>query len=137
MQFLVQKLTLPTLALTLALASSAAAQPVAQTPLAQPVQTSGSVNPTRSSACGFLADGAAQVLQVTQEFASVDITVSGDSGLTLQIQGSNGFSECLTTSGLSGNSVSAPGLLNQGTYNFFVGNASQTPTSYTLTIREN
>lgn len=122
-------------ALSLALGTGvASAQPVAQTPLSQPVEASGSVNPSRPSNCGVLGDGAVQILQVNQDFAAVDLAVSGTSGLTLLIQGNNGFSECHTG---GGGSINAPGLLNQGTYSFFVGNSSPTPTSYTLTIREN
>ncbi|MFQ4136372.1 hypothetical protein PGN35_008620 [Nodosilinea sp. PGN35] len=135
MKTLLKSLTLPVAALTLALGSGvASAQPVAQTPLSQPVQASGTVNPSRPSSCGVLGDGAVQVLQVSQDFAAVDIAVSGTSGLTLFIQGNNGFSECHTG---GGGAISAPGLLNQGTYSFFIGNNSQAPTSYSLTIREN
>ena len=133
MTSLLKFFALPAAALALG-AGVASAQPVAQTPLSQPVQVSGSVNPSRPSNCGVLGDGAVQVLQVTQDFAAVDLAVSGTSGLTLLIQGSNGFSECHTG---GGGTINAPGLLNQGTYSFFIGNSSQTPTSYTLTIREN
>jgi hypothetical protein len=135
MKTLIKFFTAPVAALTLALGTGvASAQPVAQTPLTQPVQASGSVNPTRPSNCGVLGDGAVQILQVNQDFAAVDIAVSGTSGLTLLIQGNNGFSECHTG---GGGSINAPGLLNQGTYSFFIGNSSQTSTSYNLTIREN
>ncbi|WP_017301258.1 hypothetical protein [Nodosilinea nodulosa] len=135
MKSLLKSFILPTAAFTLALgAGVASAQPVAQTPLSQAVQASGSVNPSQPSSCGVLSNSAVQILQVTQDFAAVDISVSGTSGLTLFIQGSNGFSECHT--GGDG-SINAPGLLNQGTYSFFIGNSSQTPTTYTLTIQEN
>lgn len=135
MKTLIKSLTLPAAALALALgAGVAAAQPAAQTPLSQPVQASGSINPSRPSNCGVLGDSAVQTLQVSQDFAAVDIAVSGTSGLTLFIQGNNGFSECHT--GGSG-AINAPGLLNQGTYSFFIGNSSQTLTSYSLTISEN
>ncbi|PZV16101.1 MAG: hypothetical protein DCF21_10985 [Leptolyngbya sp.] len=135
MKSLIKAFVLPAAAFTLALGTGvASAQPVAQTPLSQPVQTSGSVNPSRPSSCGVLGDGAVQILQVNQDFAAVDIAVSGTSGLTLFIQGNNGFSECHTG---GGGAINAPGLLNQGTYSFFIGNGSQAPTSYNLTIREN
>ncbi len=135
MKSLIKSFVLPAAAFTLALGTGvASAQPVAQTPLSQPVQTSGSVNPSRPSICGVLGDGAVQVLQVNQDFAAVDIAVSGTSGLTLFIQGNNGFSECHTG---GGGAINAPGLLNRGTYSFFIGNSSQTSTSYNLTIREN
>jgi len=135
MKSLIKAFVLPAAAFTLALGTGvASAQPVAQTPPSQPVQTSGSVNPSRPSSCGVLGDGAVQILQVNQDFAAVDIAVSGTSGLTLFIQGNNGFSECHTG---GGGAINAPGLLNQGTYSFFIGNGSQAPTSYNLTIREN
>ncbi|MGB3137733.1 MAG: hypothetical protein WBB18_13095 [Nodosilinea sp.] len=135
MKSLLRSIVLPTVAFTLALGTGvASAQSVAQTPLSQPVQASGSVNPSRVSSCGVVGNSAVQVLQVNQDFAAVDIDVNGTGGLTLLIQGDNGFSECHT--GGSG-AISAPGLLNRGTYSFFVGNGSQIPTSYTLTIREN
>ncbi|MGF1517213.1 MAG: hypothetical protein ACFCVB_05330 [Nodosilinea sp.] len=135
MKSLIKSFVLPAAAFTLALgAGVASAQPVAQTPLSEPVQASGSVDPSRPSNCGVLGDSAVQVLQVNQDFAAVDIAVSGTSGLTLMIQGNNGFSECHTG---GGGTINAPGLLNRGTYSFFVGNGSQTPTSYNLTIREN
>ncbi|MBD2113679.1 MULTISPECIES: hypothetical protein [Cyanophyceae] len=135
MKAMLKSFSLPAAALALALGTGvASAQSVAQTPLSQPIQTSGSVNPSRPSSCGVLGDGAVQVLQVNQDFAAVDIAVNGTSGLTLLIQGSNGFSECHTG---GGGTINAPGLLNQGTYSFFIGNSSPTSTSYSLTIREN
>lgn len=135
MKSLIKSFSLPAAALALAFGTGvASAQPVAQTPLSQPVQASGSVNPSRASSCGVLGDGAVQVLQVNQDFAAVDIAVSGTAGLTLFIQGNNGFSECHTG---GGGAINAPGLLNRGTYSFFIGNNSQIPTSYNLTIREN
>jgi hypothetical protein len=137
MKSLLHKVSLPIVALTLTLLGQAAiAQPIAQTPLTQAIQTSGSINPSRPSNCGFLADGAAQVLQVNEDFASVNIAVSGSSGLTLFIEGPNGFTECHATSGSTG-TVNAPGLMNQGRYSFYVGNANPVPTSYTLTLSQN
>ncbi|TVP67005.1 MAG: hypothetical protein EA342_10105 [Leptolyngbya sp. LCM1.Bin17] len=127
-------LTLSTTAM-LVMGGAALAQPVAQTPLDQPVQTSGSVTPTQASSCGFLANDPTQILQVTQDFASVHVNATGDSGLTLLIEGPGGFSECHTTSDNNG-AIRAPGLLNQGSYSFFIGNANQTTTNYTLTISE-
>lgn len=136
------KLNSPTAILSatlLALATIAGpvvAQPMAQTPLTEPVQVSGSVTPSRASSCGLLAEGAAQILQVQDDFTSVDIAVNGSAGLTLFIQGPNGFTECHTTSGTTG-SISAPGLMNQGSYSFFIGNSSAVATQYTLTLSQN
>jgi hypothetical protein len=124
------------LGLLLLASPNAMAQPLGQTPLAQPLQVSGSVNPTRSSSCGLLPDSPTQLLQVNQEFVSLDITVTGSGGLTLLIQGPNGFSECHRASGSSG-TIHAPGLLSQGSYAFYVGNSSPVLTSYSLTIGQN
>jgi hypothetical protein len=137
MKSLLQKVSLPVAALALTLFGQAAiAQSIAQTPLTQAIQANGSINPSRPSNCGFLADSAAQVLQVNEDFASVNIAVSGSSGLTLFIEGPNGFTECHTTSGATG-TVNAPGLMNQGRYTFYVGNTNPVPTSYTLTLSQN
>ncbi|HIK46837.1 MAG TPA: hypothetical protein IGR64_18475 [Leptolyngbyaceae cyanobacterium M65_K2018_010] len=136
MKSLLQKVSLSAIALTLAWGGAGLAQPVAQTPLPEPVQTSGTVNPGQSSNCGFIPSAATQVLQVNEDFASVNITVSGSGGLTLLIQGPGGFTECHTTSGPTAN-INAPGLLNRGSYSFYVGNANQVPTSYSLTISQN
>jgi hypothetical protein len=118
-------------------AGFASAQSTAQTPLSGPVQQSGSVNPERSTNCGFLPNAPVQNLQVNEDFASLDIGVTGDSGITLYIEGANGFMECFTTDNLSGSSIDAPGLLNRGSYSLYVGNNNQVSTSYTLTIRQN
>lgn len=137
MKTMCQTLTLSALAVALSFVGSTAwAQAVAQTPLSQPVQTQGSVTPSQPSACGLRAPESAQVLNVREEFAAVNISVSGSPGLTLFIEGPNGFSECHTTSGASG-SVNAPGLLNRGRYTFYIGNASPVSTSYQLTISQN
>jgi hypothetical protein len=133
-----QKLTLFSAIVTVGLSAGAAlAQPTAQTPLSEPVQRSGSVNPQRSTNCGFLPNQPVQNLQVNEDFASLDISVTGDSGITLYIEGGNGFMECFTTDNLSGSSIDAPGLLNRGSYSFYVGNNNQVTTNYSLTIRQN
>lgn len=132
-----QTLTLSALALALSVTGGAAlAQSVAQTPLTQPAQVQGSVTPSQPSACGLRAPGAAQVLDVREDFVAVNIAVVGNPGLTLFIEGPNGFSECHTTSGASGN-VNAPGLLNRGRYTFYIGNANPVATTYQLTISQN
>lgn len=119
-----------------AVAGPVVAQSTAQTPLSNPVQVSGSVTPSRPSNCGVLADSAAQVLQVQEDFTSINIAVNGSAGLTLFIQGPGGFTECHTTSGTTG-TINAPGLMNQGSYSFFIGNSNPVATSYTLTLSQN
>ncbi|MEB3289828.1 MAG: hypothetical protein VKI82_07925 [Leptolyngbya sp.] len=131
-----QTLTLSAMALALSFVGSTAwAQSTAQTPLGQPIQTQGSVTPSQPSACGLRAPGATQVLDVREDFAAVNIAASGSPGLTLFIEGPNGFSECHTTSGASG-AVNAPGLLNRGRYTFYIGNANPVATTYQLTISQ-
>lgn len=131
-----QTLAFSAAALSLALTSQVAlAQSVAQTPLAQPLQTSGSTMPSQTSACGYLATGATQVLEVREDFAAVNITTSGSAGLTLFIEGPNGFSECHTTSDAAG-TITAPGLLNRGRYSFYIGNTNPVSTTYQLTISQ-
>jgi hypothetical protein len=138
MKTLLKSVTLSALTATLALASGVGlAQSTSQTPLSEPLDVSGSVTPTRQSSCGFLPDTPVQNLQVSQEFASVEITARGDSGMTLYIEGDNGFTECHRTNAASGNTISAPGLLNRGNYSFYIGNTSQGTTNYTLTIEQN
>jgi hypothetical protein len=138
MKSLRRPIALSTALATLTVAAGAAlAQPTAQTPLSAPVQQSGSVNPQRSSNCGFLPNNAVQNLEVNEDFASLDIGVTGNSGITLLIEGSNGFTECFTTDNLSGSTIDAPGLLNRGSYSLYIGNNNQVTTDYTLTIRQN
>jgi hypothetical protein len=138
MKTLLKTITLTTLAATLAATTGISlAQTPPQTPLAQPLVSRGSVTPDNSSSCGFIAGNPTQVLEVAQDFASLTITASGDSGIALWIEGSNGFTECHTTNAASGNTIHAPGLLNQGTYSFYIGNANSVPTTYTLTIEQN
>lgn len=131
-----QTLTFSAVALALSvLGGTALAQAIHQTPLAQPVQAQGSVTPSQPSACGFLSTSAAQVLDVREDFVAVNVVASGSPGLTLFIEGSNGFSECHTTSDPAG-TVNAPGLLNRGRYSFYVGNANPLATTYQLTISQ-
>lgn len=139
MKSLIRVLILSVTAVTLATLSAGAVfgQPTAQTPLSEPVRLSGSVNPERSTNCGFLPNTPVQNLQVNEDFASLDITVNGDNGITLYIEGANRFRECFTTDNLSGNSIDAPGLLNRGAYSLYVGNNNQVTTNYNLTIRQN
>ncbi len=139
MKRLRQAITLSVTAVSLIALSTSTVfgQPTAQTPLSEPVQQSGTVNPERSTNCGYLPNAPVQNLQVNEDFASLDIEVNGDNGVTLYIEGGNGFMECFTTDNLSGSSIDAPGLLNRGSYSLYVGNNNQVSTGYNLTIRQN
>jgi hypothetical protein len=131
-----QTLALSAVALALTVASgSALAQAIISTPLGQPVQAQGSVTPSQSSTCGFLPTSATQVLDVQEDFAAVNVNVSGSAGITLFIEGPNGFRECHTTNDSSG-TVNAPGLLNRGRYSFYVGNTNPVSTTYQLTLSQ-
>ncbi len=101
--------------------------------------SSGSTNSTLSTPrqIRLVPNSPVQNLQVNEDFASLDIEVSGESGVTLYIEGANGFMECFTTDNLSGSSIDAPGLLNRGSYSLYVGNNNQVTTTYSLTIRQN
>lgn len=130
------------LALPLALAATLATGHAVRaealmTPLTDAVQLSGVSGGSRASACGYLSDAPSQTLQVTEAFASLDITLQGEGSLTLLIEGPSGFSECRMLSGSGGNQISAPGLLNQGVYSLYVGNEGTAQTPYTLSIRQN
>ncbi|HEY9737666.1 MAG TPA: hypothetical protein V6D06_15335 [Trichocoleus sp.] len=121
---------------TLSLGSAARAQGL-MTPLSEPAQQSGVSGGSQPSACGNLPAAPTQTLQVTETFASVDITLQGEGALTLLITGPGGFSECRTTDRFNAGQINAPGLLNQGVYSIYVGNESSAQTPYTLSIRQN
>lgn len=123
------------IALVAAAGSATAAYGQVSTPIAEAVQSSGLSGGERASACGNLPAVPSQTLQVTEAFASVDISLQGEGQLTLLIEGPGGFSECRTRS--SEGQISAPGLLNQGVYSIYVGNEANAQTPYTLSIRQN
>lgn len=133
---------LATAALVLVSGTAAYGQAIHQTPLAQPIQTGETVGVARQSNCGFLTAAPIQVLQVNEPFVSLDITVNGNSNnnpnnLSLLIEGSNGFRECLTSDPYNPGSIKAPGLLNQGRYAFYIGNSQAGSVTYSLSIRQN
>jgi hypothetical protein len=124
------------IALVAAMGSATAAYGQVSTPIADAVQSSGLSGGNRASACGNLSASPNQTLQVTEAFASVNISLQGEGQLTLLIEGPGGFSECRTTAGSEGQ-INAPGLLNQGVYSIYVGNEANAQTPYTLSIRQN
>ncbi|HEY9762272.1 MAG TPA: hypothetical protein V6D07_07075 [Trichocoleus sp.] len=137
------KLQIRGIALPLVLAStvlwgaSAQAQTVVSTPLAAAVQTNGLSGGPQSSACGYIPTAPSQTVQVTESFASLDVNLQGQGSLTLLIQGPNGFSECRTMDQFNAGQISAPGVLDQGTYTLYVGNEGTAQTPYTLSISQN
>ena len=121
-------------------AGQALSQSAITTPMSSSVTVEGLSGGSTSGSCGYMSDTANQVIQVNEEFASLDIQVSAvdNSGnpvdtLTLMIDGP-GFSECLQT---NSGSIEAPGLLDQGTYEIYVGDSSGNRYNYELTISQN
>jgi hypothetical protein len=129
--------TVPLALVSVISAATAAFAGVAASPLAGPIQVSGMSGGSQSSACGNLPAAPSQTLQVTESFASFDIALQGEGQITLFIQGPGGFSECRTTDRFSDGRITSPGLLNQGTYNIYVGNETAAQTPYTLSISQN
>ncbi|ASC69821.1 hypothetical protein XM38_007510 [Halomicronema hongdechloris C2206] len=129
---------LPTTLTTLLLAGGAAmAQSTATTPLADPITVSGTASGQATSNCGFITDAPVQTLNVTESFASLDIEVAGGDQLTLLILGPDNFRECLQMDRFSEGVITAPGLLNQGNYDFYIGRQQRgTSPDYTLTIEQ-
>jgi len=124
-------------ALLLATGAAAMAQSAASTPLADPISVSGTARGQTSSNCGFITDAPLQTLRVTESFASLDIEVSGNDQLTLLILGPDDFRECLRMDRFSDGVMTAPGLLNQGNYEFYIGRQQDSLSpAYTLTIEQ-
>ncbi|MEO0535359.1 MAG: hypothetical protein AAF215_15990 [Cyanobacteria bacterium P01_A01_bin.123] len=134
-------LLIPTTAAALLVsAGQALSQPTVSTPLSSPVTVEGLSGGSNATSCGYVSGTANQVIQVNQDFASLDIEVTAVDGngnpvssLTLMIDGP-GFSECLQT---DSGSIQAPGLLDRGAYNIYVGDSSGSQYNYTLTISQN
>jgi hypothetical protein len=112
------------------------AQTMAQTPLSSTVEVRGTSGGPQASSCGQIASSPNQRLQVTEPFASIDISVQSSGDYTLFIQGPNGFSECVLAHDFSDGTIESPGVLNQGTYEIYVGNRSGASQPFTLRIQQ-
>lgn len=109
-----------------------------QTPLAASVEIEGSTGGSQSTPnCGFVATTPAQVVQVTESFTSLNIRVESQGNFTVLISGPQGFSECIAANNYSNGVIDAPGLLNQGTYQIYVGDMTGASHPYKLTIDQN
>ncbi|HEY9880178.1 MAG TPA: hypothetical protein V6D29_17110 [Leptolyngbyaceae cyanobacterium] len=138
MKFQIRGMALPLiLASTVLWSASAQSQTTVSTPLSAAVQTNGMSGGPQSSACGYIPTTPSQTVRVTESFASLNVSLQGEGSLTLLIQGPNGFNECRKTDQFNAGQISAPGVLDQGTYSLYVGNESTAQTPYTLSISQN
>ena len=124
------------LAAALSLGSMAHAQTVARTPLAAPVEMSGQTGGSESSECGNIDSANSQVVKVTEAFASLNFEVESEGDYTLFITGPDGFKECVFAHNYDGGVIQAPGLLNQGDYQVYVGDRSGESHPYTMSISQ-
>ncbi|MEL7067332.1 MAG: hypothetical protein AAGN15_01615 [Cyanobacteria bacterium J06581_3] len=119
----------------LAMGTAAQAQ-IARTPLAEPVEITGRTGGNDASACGAINLDQSQTIRVSESFASLSFEVKSEGDYTLFITGENGFSECVFAHNYDGGVIQAPGLLDRGTYQVYVGDRSGERHPYTLTISQ-
>ena len=129
--------SLMAMAIAAVLGTSAAAQAQQmQTPLASPVEITGRSGGSQSSSCGNINPNAGQRVNVSEDFASLSFEVESRGNYTLLIQGPDGFSECVFAHNYDGGTLRAPGLLNRGEYQIFVGDRNGESHPYTLSISQ-
>lgn len=116
--------------------SAAQAQSATRTPLTAPVELTGMSGGREASACGNINTAAGQVVQVTEAFASLNFKVQSTGDYTLLIKGPDGFSECVFAHNYDGGVIQSPGLLNQGSYQLYVGDRRGESHPYTLSITQ-
>ena len=125
--------------LTITTAAQAQTTPqsqVARTPLSEPLEITGRTGGNDASACGAINLNRGQTIRVTEPFASLSFEVESEGDYTLFITGENGFSECVFAHNYDGGVIQAPGLLDQGVYQVYVGDRSGERNPYTLTISQ-
>ena len=116
--------------------TAAQAQNIARTPLAEPIEMNGQSGGRESSACGNINRSAGKTVQVTEAFASLSFEVESEGDYTLLITGPDGFRECVFAHNYDGGVIQAPGLLNQGEYQVFVGDRRGESHPYTMSISQ-
>ena len=124
------------LAAVLTVGSAAKAQSVTRTPLSAPVELTGRTGGSESSTCGNINPAAGQIVQITEPFASLDFEVQSQGDYTLLITGPGGFKECVFAHNYDGGVIQAPGLLNQGEYQVYMGDRRGESHPYTLSISQ-
>lgn len=120
----------------LTIGSAAKAQSVTRTPLSAPVELTGQSGGAESSTCGNINPATGQVVRITEPFASLDFKVQSQGDYTLLITGPSGFRECVFAHNYDGGVIQAPGLLNQGEYQVYVGDRRGESHPYTLSISQ-
>lgn len=123
-------------AAVLSVGSAAQAQSVTNTPLSAPVELTGTSGGRESSACGNIDTNTSRTIRVTESFASLSFEVESEGDYTLLITGPDGFSECVFAHNYDGGVIQAPGLLNRGEYEVFVGDRKGESNPYTMTISQ-
>lgn len=116
--------------------AAAQAQSIARTPLTEPLEYTGVTGGREGSACGNINPTAGQVVQVTEAFASLSFEVQSEGDYTLLITGPDGFSECIFAHNFDGGVIKAPGLLNQGRYQVYVGDRRGESHPYKMSISQ-
>ena len=124
-----------TLAALLSAETAAQAAPV-RTPIAAPIEITGRTGGSAASSCGNINPAAGQVVRVTESFTSLNFEVQSQGDYTLLITGPNGFEECVFAHNYDGGVIQAPGLLNQGDYQLFVGDRRGESHPYTIVISQ-
>ncbi|MFK8182345.1 MAG: hypothetical protein AB8B99_03160 [Phormidesmis sp.] len=123
-------------AAALSVGSAASAQSVARTPLTAPIEMTGVSGGRESSVCGNINRATGQTINVTETFASLSFEVESEGDYTLLITGPDGFRECVFAHNYNGGVIQAPGLLNQGQYQVYVGDRKGESHPYTLSITQ-
>lgn len=124
------------IALTFAIASTAAYGQTARTPLNSPIVISGNTGGSQSneSCRGFKFPNAPnQVVQVTEAATSLRFSVEGSNQMAVLITGP-GNPLCIPAE--SSGTIQVPGVWQQGTYSVFVGDRSNGNTPFTLSITQ-
>ena len=119
-----------------AFGSAASAQAIARTPLSAPIEITGTTGGRESSVCGNINTSTGQRISVTEAFASLSFKVESQGDYTLLITGPNGFRECVFAHNYDGGVIQAPGLLNRGEYEVFIGDRTGQSNPYTLSITQ-
>jgi hypothetical protein len=125
-------LVLPTL-LAITLIAPARSQ---ETPLAAPLQVTGQSGGPQQSSCGYISAAPNQTIKVTEAFTSLNIQVQSTGDYTLFLTGPGGFSECVLAHDFDGGVIQSPGVLNQGTYQIYVGDRNGASHPFTLSISQ-
>lgn len=125
------------MSLILTYANSVAAQQVKISPnfKPDPITLTGKSGGPNKSNCGNIAAAPNQVIQVTQSFPYLRLTVEGSGQPTLLIDGPGG-KYCVLADSYSGGKPEITGFWQAGTYSLYVGDLSQGQYNYTLLISQ-